>query len=346
MLSDLQAIAVDDEEINVMLIESLAASIDLKVKGFTNPLWALNYIKNQSVDLVFVDYNMPQMDGIELIRQTRAGNPDIPIVMITGVSGDEQLKIGAIEAGATEFLNKPINPSEFKARIRNLASLRKAQLLLEDRALLLEEEVKEATYKIIQQQHETLRVLGNAAEFKDTETGQHVTRVAGYSKLIAADLGEEKPDLELLYFAAPLHDIGKIGIPDSILLKPGKLTSEEFTVMEEHTVTGYKILDKARSPYLKMGATIAITHHERYNGKGYPEGLRGADIPLVGRIVAIADVFDALTSARPYKEAWPLQKAVNLLVEKKGSQFDPQLVDLFTANIEEIKFIYNTHKDS
>ncbi|HEB11557.1 MAG TPA: response regulator [Spirochaetales bacterium] len=345
MLSDLQAIAVDDEEINVMLIESLAASINLKVKGFTDPLRALNYIKEQSVDLVFVDYKMPQMDGIELIRQTRAGNPDIPIVMITGVSGDDQLKIGAIEAGATEFLTKPINPSEFKARIRNLANLRIAQLLLRDRALLLEEEVKKATAGIIQQQHETLRVMGNAAEFKDTETAQHVMRVAGYSRLIATAIGDDKLNTELLYYAAPLHDIGKIGIPDSILLKPGKLTSEEFTVMKEHTTIGYKILDKASSPYLKMGATIAITHHEKYNGKGYPEGLRGADIPMTGRIVGIADVFDALTSVRPYKEAWPLQKAINLLVEEKGSQFDPQLVDLFTANIEEIKLIYNTHHD-
>ncbi len=200
-----------------------------------------------------------------------------------------------------------------------------------------------AKKEVFVRENETLNVLGKASDYKDPETGAHIIRVSNYSRLLSEALGQSKALQDLLYYAAPLHDIGKLGIPDSILLKPGKLTSEEFEVIKTHTTIGYKILANPSSKYLKAGAVIAISHHEKYDGTGYPKGLRGDGIPIFGRIVSIADVFDALSTKRPYKDPWPFEKVVDLIEEERGKHFDPEIVDLFIKNISGIRQIFETN---
>lgn len=197
-----------------------------------------------------------------------------------------------------------------------------------------------ARKQVVQREYETLNILGKAAEYKDPETGAHIIRVGYYARMLAKLLNEDKLSQDLIFYAAPLHDIGKIGVPDSILLKPGRLTAPEFDTMMDHTKIGYQILRYSQSPYLHAGATIALTHHERFNGSGYPDGLVGEKIPLYGRIVCLIDVFDALTSKRPYKEAWPLERAIELLVSERNVHFDPKIVDLFVASRTEVERIY------
>jgi response regulator RpfG family c-di-GMP phosphodiesterase len=199
---------------------------------------------------------------------------------------------------------------------------------------------------IVKREYETLTVLGKAAEYKDPETGAHIMRVGLLSRLLAKSEGEDEQSQNLIYYAAPLHDIGKLGIPDTILLKPGKLTNEEFEIIKTHTQIAYEILKDTQSHFLQAGATIALTHHEKFDGTGYPYALKGEDIPLYGRIVGLIDVFDALTSKRPYKEPWPFEKAVDLVKSEKTKHFDPTIVDLFLENIDEVKTIYDTHKDN
>jgi response regulator RpfG family c-di-GMP phosphodiesterase len=345
MFSNLQAISIDDEEVNLLLIEELASKIGLSVKSYTDPLQALEYIKKNNIDIVCADYLMPEMNGIELIHKIREYHPSIPIVMITSITGDEKLKLEAIEAGATEFLTKPLKNSEFMARITNLANLRKYQILLKDKALLLEEEVRKTTENLIRREFETLIVLGNAAEYKDPETGNHVSRVAHYSRMLAISMGENEVQQENLFNASPLHDVGKIGIPDSILLKQGKLTPEEWDTMKTHCDIGFEILKNTESPFLKVGAVIARSHHEKYDGSGYPFGLKGEEIHLFGRIVAVADVFDALMTKRPYKDPWPFEKAVELMESEKGRHFDPVIVDHFLDNVKRVRKISNIFRD-
>ena len=202
-----------------------------------------------------------------------------------------------------------------------------------------------ARKQVVQREYETLNILGKAAEYKDPETGAHIVRVGYYSRMLAKLLNEDKLSQDLIFYAAPLHDIGKIGVPDSILLKPGRLTAPEFDMMMSHTKIGYKILRYSQSPYLHTGATIALTHHERYDGSGYPDGLAGEKIPLYGRIVCLIDVFDALTSKRPYKEAWPLERAIELLVSERNDHFDPKIVDLFVASRTEVERIYYKYQE-
>ncbi|HEB32672.1 MAG TPA: response regulator [Spirochaetes bacterium] len=345
MITNINAVSVDDEKINLLLIDSMGKQLGMNINSFLDPKAAVEFIETNEVDLIFVDYMMPGIDGVEFIKKARVIHPDIPIIMITAVMTDDELKLRAFEAGATEFLNKPLNSAEFVARVTNLADLRKSQLLLKDRAMLLEDEVLKATEKIVQREHETLNVLGKAAEYKDPETAAHIARVAYYSKLLAEALGKDKKKQQLILYAAPLHDIGKIGIPDSILLKPGKLTAEEFEIVKTHPAIGVEIIGDAMSGYLTAGAVVAKYHHERFNGKGYPAGLSGDEIHIFGRIVAVADVFDALTSKRPYKGPWTFEKSLDLLVAEKGKHFDPQIVDHFVSLRDEVVRIFNTYSD-
>lgn len=345
ILRNLQAVSIDDEQVNLLIIEELTLKLGLSITSFADPIYALEYIKNYNVDIVFVDYIMPGMNGIDLIIKIRQYHPNIPIVMITSISGDEKLKLDAIEAGATEFLTKPLRGSEFIARVTNLANLRRHQILLKDKALLLEEEVKKATQNLVKREFETLMVLGNAAEYKDPETGNHVSRVAHYSRMLAISLGKDEEDQLNLFNASPLHDVGKIGIPDSILLKPGKLTEDEWVIMKNHSLIGFDILKDTDSAFLKSGAIIAKTHHEKFDGSGYPDGLKGDEIHLFGRIVSIADIFDALMTRRPYKDPWPFDKAIDFVKEGRGKHFDPEIVDHFLNNLDRVKKISNIFKD-
>ena len=337
--------AIDDDKTSLLLVESMAGEIGFDVTSSLSPIKALERIQNETFDLILVDYMMPEMNGIECIERIRVDHPGIPIIMITGTIEDDALKLDALKAGATEFINKPIDVAEFRARLRNLSALRRAQLLLSDRAMLLEEEVATATRNIVEREYETLTVLGRAAEYRDPETAAHISRVAHYSRLIAEACGEGADTLDILFYAAPLHDIGKIGISDTILLKPGKLTQDEFELIKGHTTIGSNIIRRSSSEYLKAGSIIALAHHEWFNGNGYPRGISGDEIPLFGRIVAIADVFDALTSTRPYKEPWPMDRAFEHIREMRGKHFDPELTSHFLERDRMVESIYSEFSD-
>ncbi len=344
MYTNTLAVSIDDSEQNLMLLEAYANHIDLNVKNFSDSQQALDFILHNDIDIIFVDYMMPKLNGLELIKKFRETNISTPIIMITAAG--EDIKLDALKAGATDFLNKPLDLSEFTLRTQNLLKLREAQLLVEDKAKLLQKEVEKATQELINREHESLIVLGRTAEYKDPETASHVARVANYSKILAKAYGLSVEIQDTIYYASPFHDIGKVGIADNILLKPAKLTDDEFEIMKTHAQIGYSILKETKSKYLKMGALIALTHHEKYNGKGYPNNLKGESIPIEGRIVAIADVFDALVSIRPYKKAWSFDEALDLLQKESGEHFDPKLVLLFVEHIDAIKEIYNQFQES
>ena len=267
---NLRALSIDDEKHNLLLIEAMAGEMGLSVVSHTDPRAAVAGFQGGDFDLVFVDYMMPWMDGVEVVKAIRETRPDVPIIMITAVTDDNDLKLRALKAGATEFLNKPLNIAEFKARTTNLVELRKSQILLRDRAKLLESEVLKATERIRAREHETLEVLGKAAEYKDQETGAHITRVAFYSRMLARLAGESGESQDIIFNAAPLHDIGKIGITDIILTKPTSLDRLEEISMRKHPEIGYQMLRDTESPYLKAGAVISLSHHEKYDGSGYP----------------------------------------------------------------------------
>jgi two-component system response regulator RpfG len=261
------------------------------------------------------------------------------------VHDDRKVRYAALDAGITDFLTKPVDARECLARCRNLLTLRRQQLALEDRRRLLEHMVEEATREVREREKETLLRLARAGEFRDEETGYHLIRMARYSRLIADAIGLDRDDAESIELAAPLHDIGKIGIPDQILLKPGKLDEAEWQVMRRHPLIGHDILKGSASKYMRMGALIALGHHEKYDGSGYPNGLVADHIPLSARIVAVADVYDALTSLRPYKPAWPAERAFHYLAAQRGRHFDPRLTDAFLSLRKDITEIQSQWQD-
>jgi two-component system response regulator RpfG len=316
------------------------------VEGFARPVDAVVWATRHVADLVLVDYMMPDMDGIEFVKRLRAlpGYEHVPIVMVT-VHDDRKVRYAALDAGITDFLTKPVDARECLARCRNLLTLRRQQLALEDRRRLLEHMVEDATREVREREKETLLRLARAGEFRDEETGYHLIRMARYSRLIAGGIGLDRDEAETIELAAPLHDIGKIGIPDQILLKPAKLDEAEWQVMRRHPLIGHEILKGSASKYVRMGALIALGHHEKFDGTGYPNGLVGDHIPLCARIVAVADVYDALTSPRPYKQAWPAERAFQYVAAQRGRHFDPRLVDAFISLRREITEIQAQWQD-
>jgi len=344
---EMNVLVLDDAQINVTLLCLLLKKIEnCKSVSFTDPEPALQWCAGNVPDLVMVDYMMPTMDGIEFIRRFRTmpGCHDIPVLMITA-NNELALRYQALDVGANDFLIKPIDKIEFLARTKNMLALRKSQRFLEDRAIWLDVEVKKATAEIRARERETIFRLSKAADSRDPETGAHILRMANYSRIIGEYLGLSEADQQLLLEAAPMHDIGKVGIPDNILLKPGKLTVDEFTIMKRHATLGYEILSGSSSDLLNAGAVIALAHHEKFDGSGYPNGLAGEEIPLFARIVAVADVFDALTSERPYKAAWEIDKALAFLHEGSGQHFDPRCIDAFVAGWDKILEIKNLYRE-
>ena len=338
---------VDDSDINLTLIKALVVKLgDCTPVLFDNPLKAMAWCQDNVPDLVIVDYMMPDMDGIRFIAafRERPGYAEIPILMVTA-NDQRDVRYEALMGGANDFLNKPIDRIEFSARVRNMLTLRTGQKFLADRAQHLAALVDERTRDILDREKELIFRMSRAAEFRDPETGAHIQRMAYFSALIAKGLGLDEAMQKLILEAAPMHDVGKIGIPDHILLKPGRLTPEEFEVMKGHARLGYELLKESGSEILKAGALIAISHHEKYDGTGYPAGIAGEDIPLLGRIVAVADVFDALTSTRPYKKAWTLDAARSFLEEGRGRHFDPQCVDALLGQWDEALAIRERFKD-
>ena len=326
-----QVLIIDDTEINLILFGALVKKLDDCVPHtFAHARDALAWTKDNVPDLVIVDYMMPDLDGLEFIRLMREmpGRDGVPVIMITA-NDQKQLRYRALDLGANDFLTKPVDKVEFLARTRNMLLVSDARKQLADRAAWLADEVRKATAEIVERERETVIRLCKAAEYRDPETGAHILRMAHYSRLIAAGIGLSVADQDLLLEAAPMHDLGKVGIADKILLKPGRLDEGEFEIMKQHAIYGYELLKGSSSRVLQAGAEIAKGHHEKFDGSGYPDGLRGTDIPIFSRIVAVADVFDALTSERPYKKAWTLEEAVDFLVAGSGKHFDPDRVRAF-----------------
>ena len=341
-------VIVDDSPIIIALLKKLVSRMDdCRAIPFTSASQALGWCVENDPDLVIVDYMMPEMDGIQFARRFRLlpQKSDTPLLMVTAAD-DRELRHRALTLGINDFLNKPFDQIELEARARNMLALRSSQKKLASRALLLDDEVAKATSEIVARERETLLCLGRAAEHRDPETHEHIIRMSNYSKVVARRVGLSEEECEMMLLASPLHDIGKIGTPDNILLKPGKLTFEEFEIMKQHTLIGETILSNSASPILQAGARIAISHHEKFDGSGYPRGLKGKAIPLEGRIVAVADVFDALTSERPYKEAWDIDRATALMIESKGGHFDPEVVDAFFDVFDEVLEIKQQYQDA
>ncbi len=342
-----KVLIVDDSEINLQLIKALVLKVgDCEPVVYDRPKAALAWCREHVPDLVIVDYMMPEMDGMRFIEAFRAlhGRTAIPILMVTA-NGQKEVRYEALLGGANDYLNKPIDRIEFSARVRNMLALREGQRFLAERAQTLAEQVAEQTREIRERERELTYRLSRAAEFRDPETGAHIQRMAHYSHTIARGLDLDPAQCQLILQAAPMHDVGKIGIRDDILLKPGKLTEPEFELMKRHALFGYEILKNSGSEVLQAGAEIARTHHEKYDGSGYPAGLKGREIPLFGRIVAVADVFDALTSERPYKKIWPLEEAMLYLENGRGKHFDPLCVEAFLAGWEDVLDIRQRFQD-
>lgn len=330
---------IDDQHTSRMILAQLIRNMrpDIEAVTFADPVKALEWTKANPPDLILADYKMPNMDGIEFTQWLRKipSCSDIPLIIITCFD-EKPVKYRALEAGATDFLAKPIDHHECTARCRNLLKMREQQAIIRDRARWLEREIEEKTRELRLREKETLLRLARAGEYHDTDTGGHILRMAYTARLIAETMGCDPYFCDAIEHAAPMHDIGKIGIPNNILLKRGPLDDAERRVMMQHAHIGYEILRESPSHYLQVGATIAWAHHERFDGNGYPRELKGPAIPLEARIVALADVFDALLSQRPYKECWDLDRALHHINEQRGRHFDPDCVEAFLAGLDRI----------
>jgi putative two-component system response regulator len=333
-----QVLIVDDVRVNVHMLARLVGAVpDVQTHQFTDPDAALEWSQQADVDLAIIDYHMPSMSGAEFVSAFRRGgrNRDTPIIVVTAERAVE-VRHQCLRAGATDFLCKPIDGIEVAARVTNLLALRRAQLDQKDRASWLSREVDKATVELVSREEELIRRLALAAERRDTTTGQHIERMSRYSFIAAQALGMSNFACEQILKAAPMHDVGKVGVPDAILNKPGRLTPEEMDQMRLHTVYGYDILSGSSSKLIQLAAEIALSHHERYDGAGYPRRLSGDAIPLAARVVSVADVFDALTSVRTYKRAWTIDEALYYLEQERGGQFDPVCVDAFLSRRDSI----------
>lgn len=332
-------LVVDDIPENIEILSNILRD-EYQVRVATNGEKALRIIYSDAPpDIVLLDIMMPGLSGLELCRRVQA-NPDrrrIPVIFVTAMSSVEDERIG-LETGAVDYITKPISPPIVLARVRT-------HLALYDQTRELERMVRQRTWELNLSRQQIIRRLGRASEYRDDETGYHVLKVAHYAKLIAEKHGLGPHACSILFSTAPLHDVGKIGISDSILLKPGKLDDKEMQIMQQHPVIGARIIGSHDNELLESARSIALSHHEHWNGKGYPHGLRGEDIPLEGRIVAIADVFDALLSFRPYKQPCSLEQAVAIMDEGDGSQFDPQLMRAFRSALPEILKIKAKYAD-
>ncbi len=339
---------IDDEFTSRIILDKIVRSLqkDIFVHAFASPLGAIDWLRVNHPDLILVDHLMDEMPGLEVVKTIRniPHLEHVPIIMVT-VSDDNETRHKALDLGVAEFLTKPFNHHECQIRCRNLLSLHMYHKGVLRRSEALEKAVTEATRRILEREQETLFRLAKAGEYRDSDTGNHLLRMAKFSRLIAEGMGLDENRCNLIEMAAPMHDIGKIGIPDNILLKPGKLTHEEFSIMKTHSSIGYHILKSSHSKYISLGAEIALSHHERFDGSGYPNRLQGKAIPLDARIVTLADVYDALTSERPYKKAWSDQEALEYIRSNKGTHFDPECAEAFMLQFSKISIIQQQLKD-
>jgi len=327
---------VDDEQINVELLRRLLERAGFsRIESTNDSREAVDLYLNFRPDLIVLDLHMPHRDGLEVLDELNAiaEASYLPILMLTG-DDTQEAKREALSRGAKDFLNKPFHSDEVLLRIGTLLETRFLYLQIQSQNQMLEAKVRDRTRELEAAQIEIIERLARAAEFRDDHSGQHTERVGQMAALIAKQIGLPDTQVYLIRRAAPLHDVGKIGIPDSVLLKPGKLTTDEFAIVKTHTAIGARILSGSSFTILRLAEEIAFNHHERWDGTGYV-GIAGAAVPLAGRICAIADVFDALTQTRPYKAAWTVTEAVSEIERQRGRQFDPTLVDAFLRIIEQ-----------
>lgn len=339
--TEFSILLVEDDPTNRMIMERLVERIPgCRAISFCEPASLIAQLDSLEFDVGIVDYRLPGLNGVELIKEIHQhpAHKDKPIVIVTA-DRDKDIRLEAIVAGAVDFLNKPLEVVEFKARVKNLTKLAEAHRKLESRAEWLKEEVDRATLELRKRGEEIVHRLILASEYKDLDTAMHTLRMANFCELIAEELGMTEDFRRDLKMAAPMHDIGKVGIPDRIMLKRGPLTPDEREEINRHTDIGAGILQGSSCRLLQVATQIAATHHERWDGTGYPKGLRGEEIPLVGRIAAVADVFDALTTERPYKAAWSNDRAFSFLEEKAGTDFDPACVAAFLSKRPEVEAI-------
>ncbi len=337
-------LVVDDQPQNIELLEAYLNNQNYEIVNADNGENALLLLSRMEIDLILLDVMMPGMDGFEVTKRIRQNNQLrlLPIILVTALK-DKEHRIMGIDAGCDDFISKPIDKLEVLARVKSLLKVKAYNDLMSNYRKDLEAEVTRRTVELEQANEkvkaaslETIYRLSIASEYKDEDTGAHIKRMSNYSAVIARKMGLDETTVENILYAAPMHDLGKIGIPDRVLLKPGKLDGEEWEIMKEHAIIGARILEGSDAEFIKLGEVIAMCHHEKWDGSGYPYNLKGDEIPLAARIVALADVFDALTSKRAYKDAFPLEKALAIIMEGKGVHFDPAVVDAFLAVQDEI----------
>ena len=357
---------VDDEPLNVRLIHNQLEKLGYRfLLGLSDSTTAIEALEDFRPDVVLMDVIMPGLSGTELLQQMRR-HPQlqaIPVIVLTA-SRDRVTKLSILELGVADFLGKPLDEAELSARLRNVIEAKRYRDYLKDAARQLEQAVRQRTLALQASRREVVLCLARAAEYRDDNTGRHVIRVGRYAAILATALGQPADYVGMIELAAQLHDMGKIGIPDTVLHKPGRLTEEEMSIMRRHPEYGWKIvapmaereaalwleaegdsITDLQSPMLTMAARIAAGHHERWDGQGYPAGLAGEAIPLEARITAVADVFDALSTRRCYKPAFPLQKCFEIIESEKGGHFDPQVVDACLAGRRQFEAIYHENLD-
>jgi putative two-component system response regulator len=346
-------LVVDDHPQNIELLEVYLVPEGYEVVTAANGEEALGKLSGNQIDLMLLDVMMPGMDGFEVTRRVRQDDTSrqLPIILVTALRETED-RVKGIEAGCDDFISKPVDKMELLARIRSLLKVKAYNDLMSNYREKLESEVasrttelKHALEMIKTASLETIYRLSMASEYKDEDTGLHVKRMSRYCAAVARRMGLNESTVESILYAAPMHDLGKVGIPDLILLKPGKLDPAEWEIMKQHTVIGVKILKGSDAEFIRLGEVLSHFHHEKWDGSGYPNGLKGIEIPIAGRIAAIADVFDALTSKRPYKEPFSVEKSLAIISEGRGSHFDPDVVDAFFALQDEILAIKEQYDD-
>ncbi|MBM9514890.1 HD domain-containing phosphohydrolase [Desulfogranum marinum] len=338
---------IDDDLANLKLLELI-----LQQNGYQHLVMVddarevLASYSKAHPDLILLDINMPNLDGFQILQQLQELNdPLLPPVIFLTAQGRKEFIYRALSEGARDFISKPFDGAELIMRVRNLLDVHLAHRFLVDQKAVLEQTVAARTKELHRTRLQVIQRLGRAAEYRDEETGTHIMRMSYMCHTLARSAGLDGESCDRILNASPMHDIGKIGIPDAILLKPGKLTPDEWEIMKTHTIIGGTLLDDSDSKLMRMAHEIALTHHEKWNGSGYPRGLKGEQIPYTGRIACLADVFDALTSDRPYKSAWPFDKAINFVLDNRGELFDPFLVDIFTSELPAIRQIMDLYSE-
>ncbi|MEW6569703.1 MAG: HD domain-containing phosphohydrolase [Nitrospirota bacterium] len=339
---------VDDVPTTIEIVKTVFKNDpNIAIENATEGKKLLESIREKGYpDLILLDLIMPGMDGFEVLKKLKDEREKnyFPIVVLSA-QADKQSIVNALHLGADDYVTKPFFFEELKARVYNMLKLKDRDELLNRSLNVMETNLLEKIEMLEQSQYEIIIRLGKAAEFRDDETGAHIERIRDYAGLIAENLGLDNEQVRMIKHAAPMHDVGKIGIPDSILLKPGKLSSDEFEIIKLHTVIGGRILGGSPLPLLELASEIAMTHHERWDGNGYPLALKGKDIPISGRIIAIADVFDALTTDRVYRVAWPIEKVLDYINWEREKQFDPEVVDAFFSVADSVMQIKTSRAD-